>query len=146
MRLFVNLFYLTWTGYGHQTPLSAGGKSFCIIFALIGIPMTLLLLTAVVDRLLIPIGLFLRFINAKLGHLYSQLSIRLIHLSTVNKFKRFYYLTQRSAAKPNAGGHLFAHQGFFQLKFNWKYHASCQSVFSKELFPPPANIVPVREM
>lgn len=38
------------TGYGHTVPLSDGGKAFCIIYSVIGIPFTLLFLTAVVQR------------------------------------------------------------------------------------------------
>jgi potassium channel subfamily K protein 1 len=54
-----------------------------MVYALIGIPMTLLLLTAVVERLLIPLGVALRFLNHKLGHLYSPLTIRILHLALV---------------------------------------------------------------
>ena len=37
-----------------MTPLSEAGKVFCLVFALIGIPMTLVLLTAFVERLMVP--------------------------------------------------------------------------------------------
>uniref|UniRef100_G1PR58 Potassium two pore domain channel subfamily K member 1 n=1 Tax=Myotis lucifugus TaxID=59463 RepID=G1PR58_MYOLU len=40
-------------GYGHTVPLSDGGKAFCIIYSIIGIPFTLLFLTAVVQRVTI---------------------------------------------------------------------------------------------
>ncbi|KAB0382017.1 hypothetical protein FD755_003934, partial [Muntiacus reevesi] len=39
--------------YGHTVPLSDGGKAFCIIYSVIGIPFTLLFLTAVVQRVTI---------------------------------------------------------------------------------------------
>lgn len=56
--LFPNLFCVSCaltepflpTGYGHTVPLSDGGKAFCIIYSVIGIPFTLLFLTAVVQR------------------------------------------------------------------------------------------------
>lgn len=44
---------LSTTGYGHTAPLSDGGKAFCIIYSVIGIPFTLLLLTAVVQRIMV---------------------------------------------------------------------------------------------
>lgn len=47
-RALTELFLLT--GYGHTVPLSDGGKAFCIIYSVIGIPFTLLFLTAVVQR------------------------------------------------------------------------------------------------
>lgn len=41
------------TGYGHTAPLSDGGKAFCIIYSAIGIPFTLLFLTAAVQRIMV---------------------------------------------------------------------------------------------
>ena len=71
------------SGYGHVTPLSEGGKIFCIVYALIGIPMTLMLLTALVDRLMVPTTWLLRYLNAKLGHLYQPFNIRVFHLLAI---------------------------------------------------------------
>ncbi|CAB1343884.1 unnamed protein product, partial [Coregonus sp. 'balchen'] len=39
--------------YGHTAPLSDGGKAFCIVYSVLGIPFTLLFLTAVVQRIMI---------------------------------------------------------------------------------------------
>jgi len=74
---------VTTIGYGHQTPLSPEGKFFCILYALIGIPMTMLLITAVVDRLMSPVNLLLIWINNNMGHLYSPFSLRIFHLSLI---------------------------------------------------------------
>ncbi|KAA0718161.1 Potassium channel subfamily K member 1 [Triplophysa tibetana] len=51
--LFFASTVLSTTGYGHMAPLSDGGKAFCIIYSVIGIPFTLLLLTAVVQRIMV---------------------------------------------------------------------------------------------
>ncbi|XP_028845270.1 potassium channel subfamily K member 1b [Denticeps clupeoides] len=51
--LFFASTILTTTGYGHTAPLSGGGKAFCIIYSVIGIPFTLLFLTAVVQRIMV---------------------------------------------------------------------------------------------
>ncbi|KAF0300734.1 Potassium channel subfamily K member 1 [Amphibalanus amphitrite] len=51
---FFSTTVVTTIGYGHVTPLSEAGKIFCLVFALIGIPMTLVLLTAFVERLMVP--------------------------------------------------------------------------------------------
>lgn len=63
-----------------MTPLSRMGKVFCIIYAAVGIPMTLLLMAALVERLLYPTTAVLRGLNASLGHLYQPFTIRLLHL------------------------------------------------------------------
>lgn len=47
------MFVFVSTGYGHTAPLSDGGKAFCIIYSVIGIPFTLLFLTAVVQRIMV---------------------------------------------------------------------------------------------
>lgn len=39
------------TGYGYTTPLTDAGKAFSIVFALLGVPITMLLLTASAQRL-----------------------------------------------------------------------------------------------
>nr|XP_034954720.1 potassium channel subfamily K member 7 [Zootoca vivipara] len=50
--LFFTASVLTTTGYGHTVPLSALGKIFCILYSLLGIPMTLLLLAGLLQHLL----------------------------------------------------------------------------------------------
>ncbi|KAK3868059.1 hypothetical protein Pcinc_026535 [Petrolisthes cinctipes] len=74
---------VTTIGYGHVHPLSEGGKIFCIIYAVIGIPMTFILLTALVERILMPTTWLLYWLNSKLGHLYQPFNIRVFHLSIV---------------------------------------------------------------
>lgn len=81
--IFFSSTVITTIGYGHVTPLSEGGKIFCIVYALIGIPLTLILLTAYVERLLIPTTLFLQFLNSRLGHLYQPFHIRIGHLTCI---------------------------------------------------------------
>ncbi|XP_076139005.1 potassium channel subfamily K member 6 [Alosa pseudoharengus] len=43
---------VTTVGYGHTTPLSDAGKAFSIIYALVGVPFTMLVLAACVHRLM----------------------------------------------------------------------------------------------
>ncbi|KAL8184077.1 UNVERIFIED_CONTAM: hypothetical protein K2H54_005794 [Gekko kuhli] len=50
--LFFTASVLTTTGYGHTVPLSDGGKIFCVLYSLLGIPMTLLLLGCLLQHLL----------------------------------------------------------------------------------------------
>lgn len=44
-------------GYGNATPLSDMGKMFCIMYALLGVPFTMLVLTVCVQRLMAPLNL-----------------------------------------------------------------------------------------
>ncbi|XP_064622316.1 uncharacterized protein LOC135484612 [Lineus longissimus] len=74
---------LTTIGYGHNTPLSEGGKVFCIIYALIGVPLTLILFAIVVERLMIPSTMILIFLGKKMEHLYKAVYIRFLHLFIV---------------------------------------------------------------
>ncbi|XP_026143758.1 potassium channel subfamily K member 6-like [Carassius auratus] len=46
---------VTTVGYGYTTPLSDAGKAFSIVYALIGVPFTMLVLTACVQRLMHPL-------------------------------------------------------------------------------------------
>lgn len=63
--------------------ISKSGKVFCLIYAIIGIPLTLVLLSAVVERLMTPVNWLLGILNSRLGHLYQPINIRIIHLSIV---------------------------------------------------------------
>ncbi|XP_040293075.1 potassium channel subfamily K member 1 [Bufo bufo] len=51
--LFFASTVLSTTGYGHTVPLSDAGKTFCILYSVVGIPFTLLLFTALVQRIII---------------------------------------------------------------------------------------------
>jgi potassium channel subfamily K protein 1 len=79
----VNHYFLVILGYGRVTPLSEAGKGFCILYAIIGIPLTLIMFTAIVERLMIPTAWFLQFMFRKLGHLYKVFHIQLLHLSII---------------------------------------------------------------
>ncbi|XP_032367967.1 potassium channel subfamily K member 6 [Etheostoma spectabile] len=48
---------VTTVGYGQTTPLSDTGKAFSILYALIGVPFTMLVLTACVQRIMCPLVL-----------------------------------------------------------------------------------------
>ncbi|XP_023668030.1 potassium channel subfamily K member 6 [Paramormyrops kingsleyae] len=50
--LFFASTLVTTVGYGHTTPLSDAGKAFCIIYALLGVPFTMLVLAVSVQRLM----------------------------------------------------------------------------------------------
>lgn len=78
--LIISLFVCFFSGYGRVTPLSDAGKGFCIIYALIGIPLTLIMFTAMVERFMLPVTYVLQFMLRKLGHLYRVFHIRLLHL------------------------------------------------------------------
>lgn len=78
--------YFIELGYGHVTPLTDSGKLFCIFYAIVGIPLTLVLLTAAVKRLLVPSTWLLLQINNRLNQLYHPLTIRLIHLVIIGQF------------------------------------------------------------
>ncbi|XP_057681427.1 potassium channel subfamily K member 1-like [Corythoichthys intestinalis] len=53
--LFFTSTVLTTTGYGHTVPLSDEGKAFCIFYSLVGIPLTLFFLSAVVQRIMLAV-------------------------------------------------------------------------------------------
>lgn len=72
---------LTTIGYGHVAPLSDGGKGFCILYALIGIPLTLIMFTAIVERLNTLATIFLQFLIKKMQDIFKIFHIRLFHLS-----------------------------------------------------------------
>lgn len=81
--LFFSTTVVTTIGYGHVTPLSQTGKLFCLIYAMVGIPLTLVLLSAAVERLMTPVNWLLGVLNSRLGHLYQPFNIRILHLSIV---------------------------------------------------------------
>lgn len=74
---------LTTIGYGQVTPQTVGGKVFTIIFATVGIPMTLILLSAFVEHLLAVVMSVLIWLDTRLFRVFGPLLIRLIHLGIV---------------------------------------------------------------
>ncbi|MBN3272056.1 KCNK1 protein, partial [Polyodon spathula] len=66
------------SGYGHTVPLSDGGKAFCIIYSVIGIPFTLLFLTAVVQRVMVYVTRSpVTYIHTRWG--FSEQLVALVH-------------------------------------------------------------------
>ncbi len=76
-------FFFNISGYGHVTPLSEGGKIFCIVYALIGIPLTLIMFTAIAERLMIITGKLQIILMDTLSHLCKPFHIRLLHLTLI---------------------------------------------------------------
>ena len=55
-----------------------------MIYALIGIPFTLFLLSILVEKMLRPVDLLLDLMNSRLGHLQSPVQIRALHFCLVS--------------------------------------------------------------
>ncbi|XP_057679660.1 potassium channel subfamily K member 3a [Corythoichthys intestinalis] len=68
---------ITTIGYGHAAPSTDGGKMFCMIYALLGIPLTLVMFQSVGER----INTFVRFL---LHRLKKCLGMRRTEVSMVN--------------------------------------------------------------
>ena len=66
---------VTTIGYGSAAPITKLGKLFCIVFALIGIPATLLLLYAIIERLM--------RVTSYLLNLFTEILLPILN----NKFK-----------------------------------------------------------
>lgn len=71
---------VTTIGYGHIHPMTPTGKMACIMYAVIGIPFTLIFLSAIVQRLLAPTFKLLSSFIRKLPHM-DNFQVRLIHLA-----------------------------------------------------------------
>jgi len=71
---------VTTVGYGHIHPMTAAGKITCILYAVIGIPFTLIFLSALVQRLLAPTFKLLSSFIRKLPNM-DTFQVRLIHLA-----------------------------------------------------------------
>ncbi|CAF1248291.1 unnamed protein product [Rotaria magnacalcarata] len=75
---------VTTIGYGHVSPLSDTGRIICIIYAIIGVPMTLLLLTIIVRKLLILLNnTYIWFRVRFSSDTRSESKIRFVHLSII---------------------------------------------------------------
>lgn len=96
--LFFASTVVTTIGYGHVTPLSRTGKIFCMVYAMVGIPLTLVLLSALVERLLVPTVGLLQWLNSRLGHLYQPFNIRIMHLLIMVLFLLVFFLLLPAAA------------------------------------------------
>lgn len=81
--LFFSSTVITTVGYGHVTPLTNAGKMFCMLYAMLGIPLTLILLSAMVEKMITPATYMLQTFNSSLGHLFRPFTIRLLHLITM---------------------------------------------------------------
>ncbi|XP_041035308.1 potassium channel subfamily K member 6-like [Carcharodon carcharias] len=77
---FASAFFFTSTlittvGYGHTTPVSDGGKAFSIFFAILGVPLTMLVLTVIVQRLMVLVTYQpIRLCQERLGYTKQQVT------------------------------------------------------------------------
>uniref|UniRef100_A0A1B0AE93 Potassium channel domain-containing protein n=1 Tax=Glossina pallidipes TaxID=7398 RepID=A0A1B0AE93_GLOPL len=74
---------VTTIGYGRVKPLSDGGKIFCIIFASIGIPLTLVLTSATVEKLLPLANRLLCALNNKFDGTLGPVYVRVLLLTII---------------------------------------------------------------
>ena len=63
-----------------------------MIYALIGIPLTLFLLSILVEKMLRPVDLLLDLMNSRLSHLHSPLQIRALHFGLVSSLLLLLFL------------------------------------------------------
>lgn len=107
---------VTTIGYGHIVPLTSQGKAFTIVFAILGIPFTLIFLTAVVQRLLEPTCKLLSFFFSCLGEKWKPFWIRLIHLTFMSTFFIVFFIMAPAAI-------------FMKIEETWNYLDGIYFVF-----------------
>ena len=56
-----------------------------MLYALLGIPMTLILLTAAVERVLVPVNGLLRWMHGAMGNRYQPIYICIMHFALVSR-------------------------------------------------------------
>lgn len=66
-----------------MTPLSEGGKVFCILYATIGIPLTLIMFTAIVERLMLLTYAMKSALTSRLGNKWQPVHVRLLHVGII---------------------------------------------------------------
>ena len=97
-------------------PLTSNGKLFVIIYAILGIPFTLIFLTATVQRMMEPTCRILAFFFARLGSRTSPFAIRVIHLIFMSVVFIIFFI--------------FVPAGIFQLlESKWSYLDGIYFVF-----------------
>uniref|UniRef100_A0A7E4V4Y7 Two pore potassium channel protein sup-9 n=1 Tax=Panagrellus redivivus TaxID=6233 RepID=A0A7E4V4Y7_PANRE len=74
---------LTTVGYGHASPHTSHGKLFAIVYCVVGIPMTLALLSALAQRLRYPSAWLRKQLNVHLGSMFHAIHLQWIHLLVV---------------------------------------------------------------
>lgn len=72
-------------GYGHITPMTRNGKLFSMVYALIGIPLSLLLISTTVKRLMNIINILYWLIEYLLERLCRPFTIKLLHFSIIGE-------------------------------------------------------------
>ncbi|KAG8446032.1 hypothetical protein GDO86_013782 [Hymenochirus boettgeri] len=81
---------LSTTGYGHTVPLSNAGKAFCIIYTLIGIPLTLLLFTTLVQHIMVYVTHRpVTYVHLRWG--YSRQTVAIIHALSLGFVAVFFF-------------------------------------------------------
>lgn len=61
LATLIKLHFSHLAGYGHSTPATVAGRSFCMIYALIGIPLGLVMFQSIGERLNTFVGSALRY-------------------------------------------------------------------------------------
>lgn len=81
--VFFSVTLLTTIGYGHVAPVSPLGKATCMVYTGFGIPFTLLLLAAYVQRLMNASEVFKRILFCSLKNVVKPVVIHFIHVGTI---------------------------------------------------------------